>query len=110
MDPTDGGSAYGGMRTGRFTTVAGQTGIEATGWLQRVHSSVYLTIPEDDELNQSDEEDRRTAVGGRFQVSRPVGGGDFSAGFDGRLDFAKYDLYRTEQRTRVIPTLGYDAR
>jgi outer membrane receptor protein involved in Fe transport len=43
-------------------------------------------------------------------VSRPVGGGDFSAGFDGRLDFAKYDLYRTEQRTRVIPTLGYDAR
>ncbi len=110
MDPTDGGSAYRGIAHGRFTTVAGQTGIEATGWLQRVHSSVYLTIPEDNELNQSDEEDRRTAVGGRFQVSRPVGGGDFSAGFDGRLDFAKYDLYRTDQRTRVIPTLGYDAR
>jgi outer membrane receptor protein involved in Fe transport len=110
MDPTDGGSAYRAIAHGRFTTVAGATGIEATGWAQLVHSGVFLTIPEDNQLNQSDEEDRRTAVGGRFQVSRPVGGGDFSAGFDGRLDFARYDLYRTQQRARLLQTTGFDAR
>jgi len=110
MDPTDGGTSYRGIAHGRFTTVSGQTGIDATGWVQRVNSSVYLTIPEDNTLNQSDEEDRRTAVGMRFQVSRPVGGGDFSAGFDGRADFDNYDLYRTEQRDRELATKGYDAR
>jgi outer membrane receptor protein involved in Fe transport len=110
MDPTDGGSAYRGIAHGRFTTVAGETGVEATAWVQRVHSGVFLTIPDDGLLNQSDEEDRRTALGGRFQVSRPIGGGDFSAGLDGRADFDRYDLYGTQQRTRVSPTKGYDAR
>jgi outer membrane receptor protein involved in Fe transport len=110
MDPTDGGSAYRGIAHGRFTTVTGEAGVEATAWVQRVHSGVFLTIPEDGLLNQSDEEDRRTALGGRFQVSRPIGGGDFSAGFDGRADFARYDLYRTQQRSRLSPTKGYDAR
>jgi outer membrane receptor protein involved in Fe transport len=110
MDPTDGGSGWRGIAHGRFTTVAGQTGIEASAWVQRVRSSVFLTIPEDGVLNQSDEEDRRTALGGRFQVSRPLGGGDLSAGIDGRTDFDTYDLYRTEARTREAPELGYDAR
>jgi outer membrane receptor protein involved in Fe transport len=110
MDPTDGGTAYRGIAHGRFTTVAGQTGIEATAWVQRVHSGVFLTIPEDGLLNQSDEEDRRTALGGRFQVSRPVGGGDFSAGFDGRADFATYDLYNTQQRNRLSEETAFDAR
>lgn len=110
MDRTDGGSAWRGIAHGRFTAVAGQTGIEATAWLQRVRSRVFLTIPEDGALNQSDEEDRRTAVGGRLQVSRPLGGGDLSAGLDGRADFATYDLYRTQARERLLPQLGYDAR
>ena len=110
MDPTDGGSAYRGIAHGRFTTVAGDAGIEATAWVQRVHSGVFLTIPEDGLLNQSDEEDRRTALGARFQVSRPIGGGDFSAGLDGRADFARYDLYETQQRARTSPSKGYDAR
>ncbi|MEO8090913.1 MAG: TonB-dependent receptor, partial [Gemmatimonadales bacterium] len=110
MDPTDGGSGYRGIAHGRFTTVAGETGVEATAWVQRVHSGVFLTIPEDGLLNQSDEEDRRTALGGRFQVSRPIGGGDFSAGLDGRADFDRYDLYGTQQRNRVGTTKGYDAR
>jgi outer membrane receptor protein involved in Fe transport len=110
MDPTDGGSAYRGIAHGRFTTVAGETGIEATAWVQRVHSGVFLTIPEDGLLNQSDEEDRRTALGARFQVSHPIGGGDLSAGFDGRADFATYDLFETQQRNRVSATKGYDAR
>jgi outer membrane receptor protein involved in Fe transport len=110
MDPTDGGSAYRGIAQGRWTTLAGETGIEATAWAQRVHSGVYLTIPEDGALNQSDEEDRRTAVGGRFQVSRPVGAGDFSAGLDGRADFATYDLFDSQARQRLSPSLGYDAR
>jgi len=110
MDQTDGGSAYRGIAHGRFTTVAGETGVEATAWVQRVHSGVFLTIPDDGLLNQSDEEDRRTALGGRFQVSRSIGGGDFSAGLDGRADFDRYDLYGTQQRTRVSATKGYDAR
>jgi outer membrane receptor protein involved in Fe transport len=110
MDPTDGGSAYRGIAHGRFTTVAGETGIEATAWIQRVHSGVFLTIPEDGALDQSDEEDRRTAVGGRFQVSRPVGLGDLSAGIDGRADFAAYDLFASEARNRTSPTRDYDAR
>ena len=110
MDPTDGGSAYRGIAHGRFTTVAGETGIEATAWVQRVHSAVFLTIPEDGALDQSDEEDRRTAVGGRFQVSRPIGAGDLSAGLDGRADFAAYDLFATEDRNRLDPTKDYDAR
>jgi outer membrane receptor protein involved in Fe transport len=109
-DPTDGGSAWRGIAHGRFTTVAGQTGIEATAWLQRVHSSVFLTIPEDGALNQTDEEDRRNSVGARLQVSRPLGAGDLSAGLDGRADFAGYDLFRTEARDRILPELGYDAR
>jgi len=110
MDPTDGGSAYRGIAHGRLTTVAGETGIEATAWIQRVHSGVYLTIPEDGALDQSDEEDRRTAVGGRFQMSRPIGAGDLSAGIDGRADFAAYDLYHTQARDRLEPTKDYDAR
>ena len=110
MDPTDGGSAYRGIAHGRFTTVAGQTGIEATAWVQRVHSAVFLTIPEDGALDQSDEEDRRTAVGGRFQVSRPIGAGDLSAGIDGRADIAAYDLFATVDRHRLNPTKDYDAR
>jgi outer membrane receptor protein involved in Fe transport len=109
-DPTDGGSAWRGIAHGRFTTVAGQTGIEATAWLQRVHSSVFLTIPEDGALNQTDEEDRRNSVGARLQVSRPLGAGDLSAGLDGRADFAGYDLFRTEARDRILPEVGYDAR
>jgi hypothetical protein len=110
QNATDGGNSYRGIAHGRFTTVSGQTGIEATAWLQGVHSSVYLTIPEDGLLNQSDEEDRRTAFGTRFQVSHPLGPGDFSAGFDGRADFDTYDLWDTEQRVRTDPSTRYDAR
>jgi hypothetical protein len=109
MDPTDGGSAYRGIAHGRFSTVAGGTGIETTAWLQHVHSDVFLTIPEDGILNQSDELERRNVVGARFQVSHPLGGGDMSAGFDGRADFSKYDLYNTNQRARLSPEKGYDA-
>jgi outer membrane receptor protein involved in Fe transport len=110
VDPTDGGSAYRGIAHGRFTTVAGETGIDASAWLQGVHSGVFLTIPEDGVLHQSNEEDRRIAFGGRFQVSRTVGGGDLSAGLDGRADLTEYDLYQTEQRNPVSPTRQFDAR
>ena len=73
MDPTDGGSAYRGIAHGRFSTVAGTTGIEATAWLQHVHSDVFLTIPEDGRSNQSDELDRRNAVGGSLSGEPPAG-------------------------------------
>ena len=42
-------------------------------------------------------------------MSHPLGGGDVSAGLDGRADFAKYDLYNTFQRTVLSPEKGYDA-
>ncbi|HEY7634602.1 MAG TPA: TonB-dependent receptor [Gemmatimonadales bacterium] len=110
MDPTDGGSAYRAIANGRLSTLLGETGLEATAWLQRVHSDVFLTIPEDNTLNQSDELDRRWALGGRMQLSRPVGGGDVSVGLDGRYDLATYDLYRTQAREVLLQTKGYDAR
>jgi hypothetical protein len=110
MDPTDGGSAWRGIAHGRFSTLSGATGLEATGWVQRVRSSVFLTLPEDGRLSQSDEEDRRTAVGGRVQLSRPIGAGDLSLGLDGRADYATYDLYDTDARGRVDPSRAYDAR
>ncbi|HEY9016289.1 MAG TPA: TonB-dependent receptor, partial [Gemmatimonadales bacterium] len=110
QDPTDGGTAYRGIAHGRYTAVDGETGIDASAWVQGVQSGVFLTIPEDGLLNQSDEEDRRIALGGRFQISHPLGSGDLSFGMDGRADFARYDLYDTEQRSRISPSKQYDAR
>jgi hypothetical protein len=110
MDPTDGGSASRGVAHGRFSTLLGETGLEATAWLQRVRSDVFLTIPEDNTLNQGEELDRRTIVGGRVQMSRPLGSGDVSAGVDGRYDIDTYDLSRTEARELLLQTKGYDAR
>lgn len=110
QDPTDGGSAFRGIAHGRYTTIAGKTGIETSAWVQGVHSGVFLTLPHDGLLTQSDEEDRRTALGGRFQASHPLGNGDFTAGFDGRADFSRYDLYDTQQRNRISPSNAYDAR
>ncbi|MDQ3136600.1 MAG: TonB-dependent receptor [Gemmatimonadota bacterium] len=110
LDRTDGGSAFRGIAHARFSGVTGETGLEATAWAQRVHSSVYLTIPEDGALDQSDEEERRTIVGGRLQVSRPAGTGDLSAGIDGRADVTSYELYATEARARQSPTRALDAR
>ena len=109
MDPTDGGSAYRGIAHGRFSTVAGTTGIEATAWLEHVHSDVFLTIPEDGLLNQSDELERRN---GRRQLSGEPSAGRWRRECRvrlGRADFSKYDLYNTYQRTTLSPENGHDA-
>ncbi len=110
MNRTDGGSASRVVAHGRFSTLAGATGLETLGWVQRVRSHVYLTIPEDGALDQSNEEDRRTAVGGRLQMSRSAGAGDVSAGLDVRADATTYDLYGTEERARVSTTTALDGR
>jgi len=77
--------------------------IEASAWLQRVHSSVFLTIPEDGALNQTDEEDRRNAVGVRLQVSRSLGTGDLSATNDSGEARALEDYLR-----EVAAAVGYE--
>jgi outer membrane receptor protein involved in Fe transport len=110
MDSSDGGSAQRLIAHGRLNATLGRVGLDASSWAQRVRSSVYLTIPEDGALNQSDEEDRRWAFGGRVQLTRALGSGDLSAGSDGRMDFAQYDLYRTEVRSRARPTKGFRGR
>ncbi len=109
-DSTDGGSAGRMIAHGRFASKLGSVALDASGWLQLGRSSVYLTIPEDGVLEQSDEEDRRTAVGGRLQLGKPQGLGDVSAGMDWRLDRAEYDLSHTDRRALVDPTKGLDGR
>ena len=46
------------------------TTLDATLWGQGVRSNVFLNIPEDGEVSQTDEEDRRVGVGGQAVVTR----------------------------------------
>jgi TonB-dependent receptor-like protein len=110
MDSSDGGSAQRLIAHGRLNATLGRVGLDASSWAQRVRSSVYLTIPEDGALNQSDEEDHRWAFGGRVQLTRSLGSGDLSVGSDGRADFAEYELFRSEARSRISPTKGFTGR
>ena len=83
------------------STVAGTTGIEATARPQHVHPDVFPTIPEDGLLNQSDELDRRNAVGARLQAATAGRGRrECRAGRASRHS-AKYDLYNTFQADRA---------
>jgi hypothetical protein len=69
-------------------------------WGQGVRSRVFLNIPEDDEVAQTEEEDRRVAVGGQARVVRQAGAGELAFGVSGRSDWTTYDLYHTIARAR----------
>jgi hypothetical protein len=109
-DSSDGGSARRVIAQGRVTTTLGSVGVDGSLWAQHARSTVFLTIPEDGLLEQSDEEDRRTALGGRLQLAHPHPTGDYSAGLDFRADRATYDLFATERRARVEASRALDGR
>ncbi len=108
IDPTDGGDAQRLIGHVRVTAHPAGLALDASGWVQHVNSTVFLNIPEDGVQQQSDEEDRRWALGGRAQLGHQVGLGDLSVGVDGRADLAHYDLYDADQRTRLDPTKQFD--
>jgi outer membrane receptor protein involved in Fe transport len=108
VDPTDGGDAWRAMLHARYTGVVGSGGIQATAWAQTLRSVVFLNLPEDGVLAQSEERDRRLAAGGRVQVLGRVAGGDLTVGAAARRDATTYDLYATAARTRQRTTAAFD--
>ena len=101
-DPTDGGNAQRLVAHGRYSRPVGDgTTLDATLWGQGVRSKVFLNIPEDGEVSQTDEEDRRIALGGQATLARQLTGGELAFGVSGRADWARYDLYHSIARERA---------
>lgn len=108
-DPTDGGDAGRLVAHGHYTQPMGaNTTLDANLWGQGVRSKVYLNIPEDDQVSQTEEEDRRVAFGGQAMLAHQVGGGELDVGVSGRADWTEYDLYNTIARQRAGPEQGDD--
>ena len=108
-DPTDGGDAGRLVAHGHYTQPMGaNTTLDANLWGQGVRSKVYLNIPEDDQVSQTEEEDRRVAFGGQAMVAHQVGGGELDVGVSGRADWTEYDLYNTIARQRAGQEQGDD--
>ena len=107
-DPTDGGSAGRVVGHIRYSRVlSDRAGISTLGWLQRIDSRVYLNVPEGDgPPAQTDEHDRRTAVGGDAQIHWTAAG-DWSLGASGRYDDVTYRLLDTEARRATGTTASY---
>jgi hypothetical protein len=75
-DPTDGGEAGRLVAHGHYTQPVGtNTTLDANLWGQGVRSKVYLNSPEDNQVSQTEEEDRRVAFGGQAMLARQIGGG-----------------------------------
>jgi hypothetical protein len=108
-DPTDGGEAQRLVAHGRYSQPLGEGAtLDATLWGQGVRSKVFLNIPEDGEVSQTEEEDRRLAFGGQALVARQMGGGELAFGVSGRADWTTYDLYHTVARQRAGEEQGDD--
>lgn len=108
-DPTDGGAAGRLILQGRYTRPLGEAlALDAMTWAQAVRSRVFLGVPEDGELSQTEEEDRRIAVGGQSQLTWHRQSGELDAGVSGRADWTRYDLYPTDSRTRTGEEQGED--
>ena len=45
------------------------TSLETSAWTQALRSNVFLGIPEDGVVEQSEERDKRVALGGQAQVT-----------------------------------------
>ena len=110
-DPTDGGSAGRLILHGHYhAPVAESTTLESAVWTQGVRSDVFLNIPHDGLVAQSEEEDRRQAVGADARLVWRPGTSEVTAGVSGRLDWIRYDLYDTEARLRESETQANDGR
>jgi len=98
-DSTDGGSAGRVVGQGRYTRLlAEHLGFSVLGWGQALRSTVFLNIPEGDELHQTGEFDRRLAGGGEVQLNWHTTLGDLSLGTGGRYDGVRYRRIETEDR------------
>ena len=110
-DPTDGGSAGRLILSGRYAIPLGEsTSLETSAWGQGLFSTVFLGIPEDGVLEQTEERDKRAALGGQAQVTWHVGAGEVTGGLGGRADWIGYDLYNTEARVRTGTEQDDDGR
>jgi outer membrane receptor for Fe3+-dicitrate len=108
-DPTDGGSAGRLILHGHYHAPVGEgVNLESAVWAQGVRSDVFLNIPHDGLVAQSEEEDRREAVGGDARLIWRHGPGEVTAGLSGRADWIRYDLYDTEARARGSHTQAND--
>jgi len=108
-DPTDGGDAGRLVAHGHYAQPMGaNTTLDANLWGQGVRSKVYLNIPEDEQVSQTEEEDRRVAFGGQAMLAHQVGGGELDVGVSGRADWTEYDLYNTIARQRAGQEQGDD--
>ncbi len=100
-DPTDGGDARRYMLSGRYGRPLGEaTRLDLSAWGQLVRSTVFLNIPEEGVVRQTEERDRRTAVGGQLHIIHHTVPGELSGGITWRGDWAEYDLYETVARVR----------
>jgi len=95
-DTTDGGDAQryiGALRYG--VNLDYHTSIDAQLWGQLGSSTVVLTLPHDDALEQGAERDQRQAVGLQAQFNRHTDDGQFSVGVTGRADWTDYSFDET---------------
>ena len=110
-DPTDGGSAGRLILHGHYHRPVGEgVRLESAVWTQGVRSHVFLNIPHDGLVAQSEEDDRRVALGGDARLMWSVGAGEVTAGMSGRADWTRYDLYDTETRVRSAQDQANDGR
>jgi outer membrane receptor for Fe3+-dicitrate len=110
-DPTDGGSAGRLILHGHYHRPVGDAvTLESAVWTQGVRSHVFLNIPHDGTVAQTEEDDRRVALGGEAKLNWHLGAGELTTGVSGRADWTRYDLYDTEGRVRESRDQDNDGR
>ncbi len=110
-DATDGGHGERFILNGRYgLPLSESTSIDLSGWGQLARSTVFLNIPEDGQVRQTEERDRRTAAGGQVQLTHHTLAGELSGGLTLRSDWAAYDLFQTVARNREDAEQADDGR
>jgi outer membrane receptor for Fe3+-dicitrate len=110
-DTTDGGDGQryiGALRYG--LPLGAHTSLDTQLWGQVGNSTVFLTLPEDGVLGQSEERDDRKAIGFQAQFNQHTDDGQFSVGVSGRSDWTTYTLDQTEERVPTAPEQANDGR
>ncbi len=111
-DTTDGGHGWRSIAHLRYTQLlTPHLGLAALGWAQGGRGTRFLNIPEaGEELHQSEENDRRAALGGQLQLTWHTRAGEFSLGGAGRWDDVGYRLWTTRARVRQDGEDEFDGR
>jgi len=110
-DTTDGGSADRYIAAVRYgLPTSDRTTLQVQFWGQTGQSEVFLTLPEDDVLEQTAERDDRKAIGFQAELNHLRNVGEFTLGMSGRSDWTTYSLDQTDERSPVEPVQGNDGR